>query len=355
MRAVNLTEMRALILAALNANTPINLIGAPGIGKTEIVGAIAQSMGIPLYSLILSQIDPSDIGGIPVPTNGAIVRMPIGPIRDAGQVPGILFLDEASQASPAIQGGALTLINERRAGDFRLHPDTRIVLGMNPPDSAANGNELAPPFQNRIIHVEVCPELSEVQAYLFALGAEGSALRTLASDYAATLESSPRLLQVDPPSGVASSGQRWASPRMIVRGLTMCAQLDSDSQLFGIALSGAIGEESAGAYLAIRKVRDRLPKATDILNDPKNSKVPGPDDVDACVASLGVLAEVAQKDVSAGWVWADRMQNPEIQIAAGKTLLRFPMSPGKACKFVPDATRARAKIMGRSGMVLAGV
>lgn len=354
MRAANLAEMVTLIKAALQANTPINLIGHPGIGKTEIVGSIARDMGVPLYTLILSQIDPSDIGGIPVPVDGAIVRMPIGPIRDAGRAPGILFLDEASQASPAIQGGALTLINERRAGDFTLHPDTRIVLGMNPADSAASGNELAPPFQNRIIHVDVRPELAEVQTYLFGLGTEGSPLRALASDYAATLESSPQLLQVDPPQGVASSGQRWASPRMIVRGLTMCAHLDPESQLFGIALSGAIGEEPAGAYLAIRKVRDRLPKASDILADPKNSLVPGELDVDACVASLGVLAQVAMKDPSAGWVWADRMQNPEIQIAAGKTLSRFPLGTGKQAKYLADATRARARILGRSGMVLSG-
>lgn len=357
---LSLTQTIAMVRASLASNTPLHLIGAPGIGKTEILGTIAREMGVPLYSLILSQCDPSDLGGIPVPSDGAILRLPIGPVREAGRAPGILFLDEYLQTGPALQGSSLTLINERRAGDYTLHPDTRIVLASNPVDQGASGQDLAPPALNRVTHVRVRPTLAEVQAYLLALGADGSSLQALATGYSAMLGASPNLLQVEPPAGIAVSQVPWASPRAIVRALRLLASLidagePEGGDLAAASLEGNLGPDTASAYMALVRLKGRLPSVDEIERDPKGARLP--DALDVGIASLSVLAQLAQRDASAAWIYADRLAGfdgaDEIRIAAGRAMLRHPVAPKS--RHAADANRARARVLGTVGSLQAGV
>lgn len=345
-----------IVTYALQSDTPIHLIGAPGIGKTAILGQIAKTLGVPLYTLILSQCMPEDMGGVPDRQGGEIVRLPIGPIARACKVPGILFMDEFSQTNAPNQGASLRLINERDAGDVKLHPDTRIVLASNPPDQAASGQDITPPALNRMTHVYVRPEARECQAYFMTLGAQGSALQALAVDFAATTDVAPELFVMEPPKGTAASGNPWASPRAWERALRLCAAIlaggeSDESDLFVEALIGNVGESSAGGFLGIRKVRKHLPSVAEIRANPKGAKVPH--DAATCCASLGILAQVALEDACAAWVYADRLPQDEFKAAAGRTLLQRRIEKGSPHQSI--AERARAKILGMVGANMGGV
>jgi len=136
MDALGIEDAKKALFFSVKADQPVNLIGPPGIGKSAIVSDVSAELKLPFEPLILSLCDPTDIGGFPVTSSGKVDRLPLGVIKRACNEGVMLFLDELSCAAPAVQGAAMRLVYERWAGDIKLHPDTRIVAAMNPPDQA---------------------------------------------------------------------------------------------------------------------------------------------------------------------------------------------------------------------------
>jgi hypothetical protein len=46
-------------------HTPVMLWGPPGVGKSQIIAGIAAQHGVPLIDIRLSQMEPTDLRGIP--------------------------------------------------------------------------------------------------------------------------------------------------------------------------------------------------------------------------------------------------------------------------------------------------
>ena len=46
-------------------HTPVMLWGPPGVGKSQIVAQVAEKNDIPVIDIRLSQMEPSDLRGIP--------------------------------------------------------------------------------------------------------------------------------------------------------------------------------------------------------------------------------------------------------------------------------------------------
>jgi MoxR-like ATPase len=317
---------RALEYSVL-ADQPINLIGPPGIGKSAIVADVASKLKLTFQPLILSLCDPTDIGGFPVSFGGKVDRCPLGPIKRACDEACLLFLDELTCASPAVQGAALRLVYERWAGDQKLHPGTRVIAAANPPEQASGGWELSLPLLGRMTQIKMRPLHSEVQEFFFNLGAAGSSIRNMAVDFAATIEMAPELLAIDPPPGSSTSGRAWGAPRSWERAVRVCAAaLDRGEQdssaVFGACLSGNVGDDAAAAYMTIRKIRHSLPSIKEVLKDPVAAKLPK--DVNAAIAVLGILAQVCQVDPCPAWIYADRLHD-EARTAATSLLGRYGM------------------------------
>lgn len=172
-------EVHEILDAAYKASVPVNLIGAPGIGKSAIVRAYSQSrFGGPAVTLILSTMDPTDIAGLP--TRGETERdghtVPITEFgmpwwQDAlikGHYPDgtpckAVFLDEFSSCPVAVQTAVQTMCNERilPCGE-KLPDDVQIVLAMNPESSATDYTPLSSPMVNRILQVSYKPTDEEV-------------------------------------------------------------------------------------------------------------------------------------------------------------------------------------------------
>lgn len=135
---------------------PTNLVGLSGIGKTERVSAIGRSMGLKVWPVYVTTKQPEDFTGALVPTpNGIIIECILPAARRCIEDGcGIIFLDEISDARPAVQAACHSFVNERRVGDHVLPPRTRIVLAMNPPERATAGFGLSGPMANRMAHVD---------------------------------------------------------------------------------------------------------------------------------------------------------------------------------------------------------
>ena len=46
-------------------HTPVMLWGPPGVGKSQMVAQVAETNNIPVIDIRLSQMEPSDLRGIP--------------------------------------------------------------------------------------------------------------------------------------------------------------------------------------------------------------------------------------------------------------------------------------------------
>lgn len=322
--------------------------------------------------LLLSQCDPTDIGGFPVVIKDRLERLPLGPIKMAVDHPVVLFLDELTMAPPPVQGSAMRLVYERWAGDVKLHPGSRIVIAFNPPEQAAGGYELALPMVGRMTKIRMAPEAKEVQSYLFGLGEPGSDERRLATDIAATSLVAPDLIQIEPPAGSQQSGKPWGSPRSWERAIRSIAHMigedgalrvpvNSEGRSLGeeglkmqhrvmtALLAGSVGDEQAASYMAIRKIRDQLPSVEDIIKNPSAAKTPGT--VEVSIAALGVTAQVALRAPNAAWVYSNRLMG-EARAAAISVMGRY--APDAKGKFHSEALEARKKLLSQIGEALIG-
>ena len=65
---------REFASTASQAHTPVMLWGPPGVGKSQIIAQIARHHGVPLIDIRLSQMEPTDLRGVPFRKGDLVVR-----------------------------------------------------------------------------------------------------------------------------------------------------------------------------------------------------------------------------------------------------------------------------------------
>ncbi|OQX03038.1 MAG: ATPase, partial [Thiothrix lacustris] len=92
-------------------HTPVMLWGPPGVGKSQIVAQIGARHNAPVIDVRLSQMEPSDLRGIPF-RDSELVEWAIPsmlPNAERHGAQGILFLDEITSAVPSVSAAAYQL------------------------------------------------------------------------------------------------------------------------------------------------------------------------------------------------------------------------------------------------------
>ena len=89
-------------------HTPVMLWGPPGVGKSQMVAQRAARHAVPVTDIRLSQMEPSDLRGIPFRVGEHVEWAVPALLPDAGRhgAEGILFLDEITSAPPAVSAAA---------------------------------------------------------------------------------------------------------------------------------------------------------------------------------------------------------------------------------------------------------
>lgn len=352
----NFSDATDMIRVALFANQTVLLIGDPGVGKSAIMYHAAAEMELPLFVLLGSTLDPTDIGGLPVRSADAthVVRIPLEEIQRCADAPGLLFLDEISAAPGPVQAAMLRLILERKAGSVTLHPQTRVVAACNPPEQAPAGFELSAPLMGRMSVVRFRPTEDEVIDHLRTLGSDDEsasdfdkALRDEAMLFAAVCNATPELLQIDIPKEAINGGMPWPSPRscerMIrARAAATAAGIDPQGKPTFTLSAGSIGFNAATTYSGIVRMITELPSIDDIVADPENCLCPA--DKTKQVAALGLMPRIAQRNLWAAYLYAVRLK-PEFALAAHKGLMPFQAKqPPLTDKLTKSGIAARAKL-----------
>ncbi|MDN3021476.1 MoxR family ATPase [Streptomyces sp. S.PB5] len=335
-------QLEALTLAVA-ADLPVLLWGEPGIGKTAALTQLADSLGLPLTTVIASVHEPTDFSGLPIVGDDPEVRgVPMAPPQWAVELVragrGLLFLDELSTATPAVQAALLRVVLERRVGALQLPPGVRIVAAANPRASAADGWELSPPLANRFVHLYWVHDQDVVVRGLGGIWPRAELpfldreLLTDAVTYARRavcgfLKARPTLIHRLPSTEVRRGGA-WPSPRSWEAALTLLAfgtAAGVSREVLALLVRGAVGD-GPGLELLAHLDRMDLPDPETLLADPASADLPERGDLrqaalEAVVAAVGARPE--RERWEAGWAVLIRALEtgaPDLLVAPATTL-----------------------------------
>ena len=179
LKRVNHIQLTSLIIKYFEIKRALMCWGTIGIGKSknlqetseaiaktkkkEFVKDIIEPGKFCLMDVRLSQIDATDIKGIPFRSkdgNSTVWLLPDWLPRDE-KSEGILFLDEINLAPPSIQAAAYSLILDRKIGNYRLPSTWSVVSAGNRIEDRSNVFEMAAALENRYGHVELLPPTAE--------------------------------------------------------------------------------------------------------------------------------------------------------------------------------------------------
>ena len=259
-RTVSPNQAKASIKHALIKQRPIFLWGPPGIGKSDIVRQVSNSLKKShLIDIRLSLWDPTDIKGMPYYASNDNTMKWAPPVElptqeFADQYDNIvLFLDEMNSAAPAVQAAAYQLILNRRVGTYKLPDNVMIVAAGNRDADKGVTYRMPAPLANRFIHLELAVDFGD----WFNWAVENRVHK----DVVGFLNFSKKdLYDFDP----KSSSRSFATPRSwsFVSELLEDA-LDESTTTDLVA--GTVGEGLAVKFMAHRKVASQMPNPSDIL------------------------------------------------------------------------------------------
>ncbi|HEC17916.1 MAG TPA: AAA family ATPase [Gammaproteobacteria bacterium] len=153
-------------------HTPVMLWGPPGVGKSDMVAQVGERHGVAVIDIRLSQMEPSDLRGIPFRAGEQVEWAPPGMLPDAQRhgKQGILFLDEITSAPPSVSAAAYQLILDRRLGDYRVPEGWAIFAAGNRQGDRGVTYSMPAPLANRFSHFEVETHLDDWVAWAYAHG-----------------------------------------------------------------------------------------------------------------------------------------------------------------------------------------
>jgi len=156
-RTVTANRASKAIAMAFKSKRPVMLWGPPGIGKSEMVASLGESIGREVIDVRLALWDPTDLKGIPFynPEKKTMDWAPPCELPSDPNSRAILFFDELPSAVPAVQAAAYQLIHNRRGGTYVLPPNVDIVAAGNREGDRGVTYKMPKPLANRFLHLEM--------------------------------------------------------------------------------------------------------------------------------------------------------------------------------------------------------
>ncbi len=250
------TDIKESVGKLVDSKIPIFIWGAPGIGKSSIVKQIADEKDLNFVDLRLSLLDPTDLKGIPFFDKDNLQAVWAKPnfLPKDKESKGILFLDEINSAPPSVQASAYQLVLDRKVGDYELPKGWSIVAAGNHESDRGVVYRMPPPLANRFVHLDMEVDFEDWKKWAYKSNIDSSIIGFLQYDR-------EKIFIFDP----AKNEKSFPTPRSW-EYVDRILKASISSKLLYTIISGAIGKESATAYLSFREVMNKLPNIELLLN-----------------------------------------------------------------------------------------
>jgi hypothetical protein len=277
MRPVQLlTVLEREFQAALHGqHTPVMLWGPPGVGKSQMVAQVAERHGMPMIDLRLSQMEPSDLRGIPFRVDDQVEWAVPSMLPDAERHgnQGILFLDEITSVPPSVSAAAYQLILDRRLGAYEVPDGWAIFAAGNRQGDRGVTYTMPAPLANRFSHYDVDENLDDWVAWAYANDIDERLI--------GFLRFRPELLfEFDP----AHNPVAFPSPRSWEFAHRALQKFDDVQDLLTAALQACVGPAAGIELSAFVENIDKLPDIDAIMRGEK-VRVPKETDLQYAVAA----------------------------------------------------------------------
>lgn len=284
----------ALILAVLEReflsaregyHTPVMLWGPPGVGKSQMVAQVARKYGVPVIDIRLSQMEPTDLRGIPFRV-GDVVEWAVPammPNTERHGAEGILFFDEIMSAAPTVSAAAYQLILDRRLGAYEVPNGWAVFAAGNRQGDRGVTYSMPAPLANRFSHFTVETHLDDWVAWAYANQIDERVI--------AFLRFRPELLfDFDP----AHNPVAFPSPRSWEFAHRALAKFGDQPELLPGAIEACVGPAGGVELKAFIDNIENLPDIDAIING-ISTTVPAETDLQYAVATALVGRAVRAK------------------------------------------------------------
>jgi hypothetical protein len=249
-------------------HTPVMLWGPPGVGKSQMVAQVAERHKAPLIDIRLSQMEPSDLRGIPFRSEDEVVwAVPamLPSVKRHGEE-GILFLDEITSAPPSVSAAAYQLILDRKLGEYEVPEGWAIIAAGNRQGDRGVTYSMPAPLANRFSHYEVEVNMDDWVAWAYANNIDERIIAFLRFRQDLLFDFDPSHNPIAFPSP-----RSWEFAH---RGLQ---KFDEHHELLTGALQACVGNAAGIELRAFIESLDQMPDLDAIIN---GEDIPAPKEID---------------------------------------------------------------------------
>lgn len=279
MRPAHLSQVldKEFISTLAGHHTPVMLWGPPGVGKSQMIAQVAQKHAVPLIDIRLSQMEPSDLRGIPFRKDELVEWAIPAMLPDAkrhGEA-GILFLDEITSAPPSVSAAAYQLILDRRLGAYEIPSGWAIFAAGNRQGDRGVTYTMPAPLANRFSHFDFDINTDDWVAWAYANGIDDRII--------AFIRFRPELLfDFDPAHNPAA----FPTPRSWEFAHRALQKFEHQHDLLLGALQACVGQ---AAGIEVKAFIDNLDQMPDLDAIVRGEQVPAPREIDLQYAVASAL------------------------------------------------------------------
>ena len=271
----------------------VNLVGAPGIGKSSAVYQAAERLSVELSAKLKKQVtvvvrelriggrDPADIAGYRIVSGEKTIATLPDWWPTADELFGILFLDELAQGMLASMNALSEIMLDHRLGEFLLPPGWVVVAASNRKADRAGVNRVPSQIQDRMLTLNIEVDVDEAKTY------------AIEHDWYDAIVSywnyRPAHLHHLDDQGFGSTQRSWE----VVSDLE---KADLSPDVTSTLIAAAIGGEVSATYAAFKKYQANLPDLKDLIADPQGWTTDYKPEI--TYALIGALSTVMAKDPS---------------------------------------------------------
>jgi hypothetical protein len=225
------------------------LIGAHGIGKSELLEQAASSLGLNFISRDLSLMEPADLVGMPKISGKTTKFLPPDFLPISGS--GIIVLEELNRCERYVRAPCLQLLTNRTLNDYKLPPGWLPVAAINPTGEDYEVFDLDPALLSRFAIANIVADSTGWIEWAKHNSIHQSVINYIEDDVTVF-------------EGPESNPRSWK----YVSDLIHTYESDEFSaKTLRVAICGTVGPMRANAFLKSLKKIDKPLRAIEVLND----------------------------------------------------------------------------------------